>query len=106
MPSTFFTAANAMEEFHHDYLKRCVMKIELCPNKADERTESENNNSLDPNDGRGAVGAQASPVFGRSVSPISTSPPRFSDLASTLDGESDTFENCCCCRYCYCQVDE
>ena len=122
MLSTFFTATKAYEEFHHDYLKGYVMKIKLCPNEADETTESENDISFDSNDGRavasgGAVGAQAPPVFGRSVSPISTrggtfsppsiaSPPRFSDLASTLDGESDTSENCRCRRYCYCQVDE
>ena len=48
------------------------MEIKLCPNEADETTELENNNSFDSNDGRavasrGAVWAQAPPVFGRSV---------------------------------------
>ena len=51
MLSTFFTAAKAMEEFHHDYLKGYVMKIRLCPSEADETTESENNNSVESNDG-------------------------------------------------------
>ena len=122
MLSTFFTATKAFEEFNHDYLKGYVMKMKLCPNEADEKTESDNNNSFDSNDGEsdtsenrvvasaGAGGAQALPVYGRAVTPISTrwgtfsppstaSPPVFSDIATAL-------ENCRCRRYCNCLVDE
>ena len=93
------------------------MKIKLCPNEADEITESKNNNRFDSNDGRAVASGEAVGAQGRSVSPISTrggtfsppstaSPLRFSDLASALDGESDPSENCRCRRYCNCQVDE
>ena len=114
-----FTATKALEEFNHDYLKGYVMKIKLCPNEADEKTESKNINSFDSNDGRAVASGEAVGAQGRSVSPISTrggtfsppstaSPLRFSDLASALDGESDPSENCRCRRYCNCncQVNE
>ena len=79
------------------------MKIKLCPNEAEEATESENNNSFESNRAVANGETLAPPVFGQTVSPISTrgadhahlsikSPPGFSELATALsnEGENDS----------------